>query len=85
MRATATSAARRDARGASRDERPRIKDQLDVNERLLQETGCLFGLTTLRRKQADPGTYEAVWHILLNTMDAAWDVGCKVSASPIAA
>jgi len=62
-----------------------LKDQLAVNSRLWEETGCLFGLTTLRRKQADPGTYEAVWHILLNTMDAAWDVGCKVSASPVAA
>jgi N-methylhydantoinase B/oxoprolinase/acetone carboxylase alpha subunit len=63
----------------------RLKDQLAQNDRLFQETGCLFGLQTLRRKQADPGTYEAVWHILLNTMDAAWEVGCKVSASPIAA
>jgi acetone carboxylase alpha subunit len=63
----------------------RIKPLLAENERQFRETGCLFGLQTLRRKQADPGTYEAVWHILLNTMDAAWEVGCKVSASPIAA
>ena len=61
------------------------KEQLAENERLFQETGCLFGLQALRRKHQDPGTYEAVWHILLNTMDAAWEVGCKVSASPIAA
>ena len=61
---------------------PRIKPLLAENERQLRETGCLFGLQTLRRKQVDPGTYEAVWHILLNTMDAAWEVGCKVSASP---
>lgn len=64
---------------------PRVKPLLAEHERRFRETGCLFGLTTLARKEADPGTYEAVWHILLNTMDAAWEVGCKVSASPIAA
>jgi len=59
-----------------------LKEQLALNQRQLEETGHLFGLTTMRRKQEDPGTYEAVWHILLNGMDAAWQVGCKVSASP---
>jgi N-methylhydantoinase B/oxoprolinase/acetone carboxylase alpha subunit len=54
------------------------------NDRLLEETGCLFGLETLRRKQADPGTYEAVWHILLNICNTGWTVGCKVSSSPAA-
>ena len=85
---TAAVASPRAARGkksAARPQHARIKPMLAENERLLRETGCLFGLTTLPRKQADPGTYEAVWHILLNTMDAAWEVGCKVSASPIAA
>ena len=62
-----------------------LREQLAQNDRLFAQTGCLFGLKKLPRKQADPGTYEAVWHILLNTMDAAWEVGCKVSASPIAA
>ncbi|MFQ5666617.1 MAG: hydantoinase B/oxoprolinase family protein [Candidatus Binatia bacterium] len=74
-------------KSAARAEQPaqRIRARLAENERSFAETGCLFGLETLRRKQDDPGTYEAVWHILLNTMDAAWEVGCKVSASPIAA
>ncbi len=65
--------------------RPPLKDQLRENDRLLRETGRLFGLERLRRKDEDPGTYEAVWHILLNICDAGWLVGCKVSSSPIAA
>ena len=68
-------------------EKPRspLKDRVAENERLLKETGSMFGLTEMRRKAEDPGKYESVWHILLNGMDAAWDVGCKVSASPVAA
>ncbi len=62
-----------------------LKEQLEQNARLFEETGCLFGLRELRRKQEDPGTYEALWHILLNVCDAAWGVGCKVSSSAIAA
>jgi acetone carboxylase alpha subunit len=62
-----------------------LKEQLALDARLFRETGHLFGLKQLRRKQEDPGTYEAVWHILLNGMNAAWTVGCKVSASPVAA
>src|SRR3990172_10252109 len=61
-----------------------LKDQLAEDERLLQETGHLFGLEELRRKQEDPGTYEAVWHILHNICNTAWAVGCRVSASAIA-
>ena len=64
---------------------PTLKDQLVENERLLRETGSLFGVTTLARKEADPGTYEAVWQILLNICNTGWTVGCKVSSSPIAA
>ncbi len=61
-----------------------LKEQLAENERLFQESGNLFGLQALARKQEDPGTYEAVWHILLNICNTAWAVGCRVSASPIA-
>lgn len=68
-----------------RKERLTLKERLVHEEQLLQQTGHLFGLRELRRKQEDPGTYEAVWHILLNAMNAAWTVGCKVSASPVAA
>ena len=64
---------------------PTLKSRLQENERLLRETGHLFGMQSLKRKREDPGTYEAVWHILLNGMNAAWDIGCKVSASPVAA
>jgi hypothetical protein len=59
--------------------RPSLKEQLQENERLLAETGCLFGLERLGRKESDPGTYEAVWHILLNICNTGWTVGCKVS------
>jgi len=60
-------------------------EQLAENDRLLEQTGCLFGLEKMARKQEDPGTYEAVWHILLNICNTGWIVGCKVSSSPIAA
>lgn len=63
---------------------PALQDQLAENERLFDKTGHLFGLEDLKRKQEDPGTYEAVWHILLNICDTAWAVGCRVSASAIA-
>jgi N-methylhydantoinase B/oxoprolinase/acetone carboxylase alpha subunit len=66
-------------------DRPSLKDQLAHNDRLLADTGSLFGLTTLARKQADPGAYEAVWAILLNICNTGWTVGCKVSSSPVAA
>ena len=79
MNATTTTAA------TATDGRPSLKDQLAENDRLLRETGSLFGLTTLGRKRADPGTYEAVWHILLNICNTGWTVGCKVSSSPVAA
>jgi N-methylhydantoinase B/oxoprolinase/acetone carboxylase alpha subunit len=62
-----------------------LKGRVAENDRKLRETGCLFGLESLRRKQADPGTYEAVWHILLNICNTGWTVGCKVSSSPVAA
>ncbi len=67
--------------------RPRasLQQRLAENDRFLAETGYLFGLETLRCKQADPGTYEAAWHILLNICNTAWTVGCKVSSSPVAA
>jgi len=60
-------------------------DQLKANEDAFKATGCLFGLETLHRKEEDPGTYEAVWHILSNLCNTAWATGCKVSSSPIAA
>ncbi|HIL13262.1 MAG TPA: hypothetical protein EYG16_06285 [Deltaproteobacteria bacterium] len=63
----------------------KLKEQLRVNDRELADTGHLFGLEKLERKESDPGTYEAVWHILSNLCNAAWSVGCKVSSSPIAA
>jgi N-methylhydantoinase B/oxoprolinase/acetone carboxylase alpha subunit len=62
-----------------------LKEQLRANDEAFEKTGCLFGLETLRRKESDPGTYEALWHILSNLCNAAWSVGCKVSSSPIAA
>ncbi len=72
--------------GAAAEElRSPLRERVIENARLLSETGCMFGLTEMKRKTEDPGTYESVWHILLNGMNAAWDVGCKVSASPVAA
>ncbi len=62
-----------------------LMEQVAENDRLLEQTGCLFGLEKMARKQEDPGTYEAVWHILLNICNTGWTVGCKVSSSPIAA
>ena len=62
-----------------------LKEQLAENDALFKKTGHLFGLEKLARKEGDPGTYEAVWHILSNLCNAAWATGCKVSSSPIAA
>lgn len=62
-----------------------LQEQTEANRRAFEETGSLFGLTTLKHKETDPGTYEAVWHILSNLCNAAWATGCKVSSSPIAA
>lgn len=62
-----------------------LKERVQENQQLLETTGSMFGLTEMKRKAEDPGKYESVWHILLNGMNAAWDVGCKVSASPVAA
>ena len=64
-------------------ERP-IHGRLVENDRLLKETGHLFGLRELRRKQENPGSYEAIWQILQNICNTGWTVGCKVSSSPIA-
>ncbi|MFP6625805.1 MAG: hydantoinase B/oxoprolinase family protein [Deltaproteobacteria bacterium] len=62
-----------------------LKDRLKINDEAFADSGHLFGLDKLPRKESDPGTYEAVWHILSNLCNAAWEVGCKVSSSPIAA
>jgi len=64
--------------------RATLKEQAAEYDKLFRETGCLFGLTELKRKKEDPGTYEAVWHMLLNAVNTGWAVGCKVSSSPIA-
>ncbi len=60
-------------------------EQTKANDEAFKKTGCLFGLEELGRKESDPGTYEAVWHILSNLCNTAWATGCKVSSSPIAA
>ena len=62
-----------------------LQEQLERNDGLFRDTGHLFGLEKLHRKGEDPGVYEAVWHILLNICNTGWEVGCKVSASAIAA
>jgi N-methylhydantoinase B/oxoprolinase/acetone carboxylase alpha subunit len=61
-----------------------LRDQLARNDRLLEQTGHLFGLEEMALKREDPGTYETVWHILLNICNIAWTVGCKVSSSAAA-
>ncbi|AMN46266.1 acetone carboxylase, alpha subunit [Steroidobacter denitrificans] len=63
----------------------KLKEQLKVNDELFAKTGCMFGLEKLTEKENNPGLYEAVWHILLSVCNTAWEVGCKVSASPVAA
>ncbi len=63
----------------------KLREQLTVNDELFRQTGCMFGLERLAEKEKDPGLYEAVWHILLSVCNTAWEVGCKVSASPVAA
>jgi N-methylhydantoinase B/oxoprolinase/acetone carboxylase alpha subunit len=63
----------------------KLKDQLGLNDELFAKTGCMFGLEKLVEKEKNPGLYEAVWHILLSVCNTAWEVGCKVSASPVAA
>lgn len=60
-----------------------LRERLEENDRLFQETGHLFGLRELRLKQEDPGTYEAIWHILLNIVNTGWAVGRRVSTSPL--
>ena len=64
---------------------PTLKQKLEDNDALLKNTGHLFGLEKLPRKEEDPGTYEAIWNILLNICNTGWTVGCKVSSSPVAA
>ena len=56
-----------------------LRDRMHANGEAFKATGSLFGLTTLARKEDDPGTYEAVWHILSNLCNTAWATGCKVS------
>lgn len=63
----------------------KLREQLRLNDELFAKTGCMFGLETLAEKEKSPGLYEAVWHILLSVCNTAWEVGCKVSASPVAA
>ncbi|MFN8036477.1 MAG: hydantoinase B/oxoprolinase family protein [Acidimicrobiia bacterium] len=58
--------------------------QLEANDEAFERTGHLFGLDTLKRKEKEPGSYEALWHVLSNLCNMAWEVGCKVSSSPIA-
>ena len=64
---------------------PSLKEQLKAYEALFEKTGHLYGYESLARKESDPGTYEAVWHILSNICNAAWSVGCMASTSPVAA
>lgn len=61
-----------------------LLDQLRANDEAFSQSGHLFGLERLERKESDPGTYEAMWHILSNMCNIAWETGCKVSSSPIA-
>ena len=63
----------------------KLRDQLRRNDELFSSTGHMFGLERLLEKETDPGLYEAIWHILLSVCNTAWEVGCKVSASPVAA
>ena len=58
--------------------------ELRANDEAFAQTGRLFGLEKLNRKESDPGTYEAMWHILSNLCNIGWETGCKVSSSPIA-
>jgi N-methylhydantoinase B/oxoprolinase/acetone carboxylase alpha subunit len=64
---------------------PKLIEQLRIHDELFASTGCMFGLERLTEKERDRGVYEAVWHILLSICNIAWEVGCKVSSSPIAA
>jgi N-methylhydantoinase B/oxoprolinase/acetone carboxylase alpha subunit len=61
-----------------------LAKQLKANDKAFSKSGSLFGLDQLKRKEEDPGTYEALWHILSNVCNIAWETGCKVSSSPIA-
>lgn len=61
-----------------------LAKQLKANDKAFSKSGSLFGLDRLKRKEEDPGTYEALWHILSNVCNIAWETGCKVSSSPIA-
>jgi len=62
----------------------KLAERLEDNAKSFSRTGSLFGLERLKRKEQDPGTYEALWHILSNVCNIAWETGCKVSSSPIA-
>lgn len=62
----------------------KLLEQLRENDKVFTQTGHLFGLERLQRKESDPGTYEAMWHILSNICNIGWETGCKVSSSPIA-
>ncbi|MCZ7631396.1 MAG: hydantoinase B/oxoprolinase family protein [Microthrixaceae bacterium] len=62
----------------------KLAEQLKANDKVFTKSGHLFGLDEMKRKEENPGDYEALWHILSNMCNIAWEVGCKVSSSPIA-
>ncbi len=62
----------------------KLREQLYANDRAFKQTGHLFGLETLTRKEEERGSYEALWHVLSNLCNVAWETGCKVSSSLIA-
>ncbi|MCZ7530082.1 MAG: hydantoinase B/oxoprolinase family protein [Acidimicrobiia bacterium] len=61
-----------------------LAERIQADKEAFAKTGNLFGLETLTRKEEDRGEYEALWHILSNLCNVAWETGCKVSSSPIA-
>lgn len=72
------------SQGAAIGGQKSLKERVAENARLFDQTGHLFGLESLPRKEEDPGAYESIWHILLNICNSGWAIGCQVSASPIA-
>ncbi|MFA4835196.1 MAG: hydantoinase B/oxoprolinase family protein [Dehalococcoidia bacterium] len=61
-----------------------LKEQLEENDRLFEETGYVFGLGELSRKEEDPTKYWTVKSILSGIMNNAWNLAIKVSTSPLA-
>jgi N-methylhydantoinase B/acetone carboxylase alpha subunit len=61
----------------------KLKDLLERNEKLLQETGCYLGLNNLELKDSDPIGFEKLFSRVRGGLVSARESALNISASPI--